>query len=137
MKHSRLIDHYNYAFDTMQFDEMYDLMTEDFYFRNPSLEITGRDNYIRYAKDILGTYSHETVRIYAKSEDEYVHEYYLTFLSSADKFYDRVFIVAQIKMEQGLISNYVIDYNLDNVSTATQDVLVGSTQKHGMLLEQG
>lgn len=114
---------------------MHDLMTVDFYFRNPSIEIIGRDNYIRYAKDILGTYSQDTVRMFAKSEDEYIHEYYLTFLSSADKFYDRLYITAQIKMKDGLISTYIIDYDVESVSTGIKNILVNSTQKHGMLLK--
>lgn len=128
MKHSRLIDHYNYAFDTMQFDEMYDLMTVDFYFRSPSIEITGRDNYIRYVKDILDTYSRDTMLIYAKSDDEYVHEYYLTLLSSVDKFYDRLYITAQIKIKNGLISTYIIEYNKDKVPVETKDILRGASQ---------
>lgn len=114
---------------------MYDLMTVDFYFRTPSIEITGRDNYIRYAKDILDTYSRDTMVIYAKSEDEYIHEYYLTFLSSVDKFCDRLFITAQIKIKNGLISTYIIDYNEDNVSVEIENILKGSSQKHGMLLK--
>lgn len=113
---------------------MHDLMTVDFLFRNPTIEIIGRDNYIRYAKDILGTYTHDTVNLYAKSENEYIHEYHLTFLSSADKFYDKLLITATIKIENGLICSYSIDYNTDNVSSITKDILVKSSEKHGILL---
>lgn len=137
MIHTRLMDHYKYVFDTMLFDELYDLTSDDFYFRNPTMEIYGRDNYVQYLKDILGTYCQETIRIYAKSESEYVHEYYLTFLSSSDKFFDKLFVVANITIKDGLISSYIIDYKMDSVSSMTQDILLKPTKEHGVLLDDG
>lgn len=134
LKHSRLIDQYFYAFDTTQFDELYDLMTLDFYFRNPKVEIHGRDNYIGYAKDLKVTYSTETVNLYAVNEEEYIHKYNLIFFNSTDRLLDRLFVEAKIFIKNGLIASSIINYDAKTLSMLTQDLINMSTQKHGTAL---
>ena len=103
-------------------DELHDLLTHDFYFKNPRIEIFGKDNYIAYSKQNLNIYTTELVDIHAHSETEYVREYYLTFLNSSLKYSDRLHIFETLSIKDGLIGSGLLKYNADHVSDITRDI---------------
>lgn len=131
LNHSRLIEHYHYALNTMQFDEMHDLMTADFHFKDPTTEILGRDNYIHYVENVLGIYKQETIRLEVVSDDEYVHEFYLTFLSGDGVFYDNLPIKSKIRIKNGLLFSYHIEYDLGDANSVDKNILQSSEKQHG------
>lgn len=135
MTHSRLIADYYNIFSTRQLDDLYDLLTDDFYFRNPKIEIFGKDEYIKYSKNNLSTYSIETVELRMNSETEYIREYYVTLLNSKIKYSDRLHIFETSSIKDGLIDKVILDYQTDHLSEITKKILDDLTKHHGTMLK--
>lgn len=136
MKHSRLIENYHNIFNTQQLDELHDLLTDDFYFKNPKIEIFGKQNYLRYSKENLSIYTTELIKLHANSETEYIREYYLTFLNSSLKSSDRLHIFETLTIENGLISSSVLNYATDHVSDNTKNLMADAGKTHGSMLKK-
>ena len=130
MKHSRLIENYHNIFNTLQLDELHDLLTGDFYFKNPRIEIFGRENYIQYSKENLSIYTTELLSLKANSDNEYIREYYLTFLNSSLKYSDRLHIFETLTIKDGLISSSILSYEIDHVSNSAKDLMTDASMPY-------
>lgn len=135
MKDLRLIKNYENLFNTRQLDDFYDLLTENFYFKNPQIEIYGRDNYIAYVKDNQNLFTTNTLNIVATNTDEYNREYILTFLDTANKNYDELHILENIKISNGLISSVILKYDTSKISQTTQNLIVNACRGHGNVVK--
>lgn len=133
--HTRLIDSFKNIFNTRQIDDLNDVLTEDFYFRNPRIEIKGRDAYIQYVKGNQSLYTTETIRITQISEFKYKREYYLTFLDVSNNNNDKLHIIESLTIRDDLISSSIIEYDSDNVSDVTETILLKGAQNYGQSIK--
>lgn len=135
MSHIRLIRQYINIFDTSQLDDLHDMLTDDFYFRNPRMELVGRNNFITYAKDCYGVYTTENLVITLQSADKYKLEYDVTIYDVRTKSVDKISTCEWVVVRQGLLCSATVEYDVNNMSSASQNVLIDAALRHGNSIE--
>lgn len=108
--HLQLVKHFMGIFDTQQLDDLHDLLTDDFYFKNPKVEISGKEKYIKYSKNKGDVFNTDTISLTAQSPTKYVHEYILTLFDPVKKSKDSVRVKELINIKNDLIASSVVDY---------------------------
>lgn len=130
MANLRLIKQFINIFDTRQLNDLYDILEDNFYFKSPNVEIFGKHDYIEYVRKNDSVFSSETLKLYAKEDGLFIHEYMLTIYDSAKKYSDQTQVFEQVTIIDGLISSSIIDYKPKDFSSSAQDLLDIALKKH-------
>uniref|UniRef100_A0A2A4YTJ1 SnoaL-like domain-containing protein n=1 Tax=OCS116 cluster bacterium TaxID=2030921 RepID=A0A2A4YTJ1_9PROT len=129
--HSRLINQYINIFDTLHLDDLYDLLAENFHFKNPRMEIFGKQNYIKYAKDCYGIFATETIQLTKHNETEYTHEYYVSLFDTSWQIFDKIHVYEDVFIVNGLIDKAESRYEMDAISKGALQRIINAIEKHG------
>ncbi|MCJ8325247.1 MAG: hypothetical protein HRU29_11460 [Rhizobiales bacterium] len=131
MDRSLVIAQYIKISFNMQIDDYHDVLTDDFYFRNPRIEIFGKNNYIKYACDSQGLCIGETVKLTKVNEDKYIHVFNVPMFEKSSVNPDKFCVIQEISLKNGLISSSIYTYDLSELSDTTNEFLENIAQKHG------
>lgn len=130
MANLRLMTQFLSIFDTRQLNDLYDILADNFYFKSPNVEISGKNEYIQYVKNNDRIFSTETEKLYAKEDDLYIHEYILTIYDSAKKYSDQIEVIEEVQILNGLIASSIVDYKPEDFSNKAKDLLDIVVEKH-------
>lgn len=131
MANLRLINQFINIFDTQHFNDLHDILQDDFYFRSPKIEIFGKNDYIEYAKDSNSVFTTDIVKLYAKKNGFYVHEYIVTIYDSSKRLNDQIHVVEELQIVDGLIASAIIDYDMADFSPIARNLLENTIKNHG------
>lgn len=115
----------------MQIDDYHDVLTNDFYFRNPRIEIFGKNNFIRYACESQGLYIGETLKLTKVNDDKYIHVYNVPMFDKSAGNSEKIDVIEEILVRDGLICSSILDYDINELSDANDELLVNLAQNHG------
>lgn len=127
----RLIQQYINLYDTRQLDDLHDILTDDFYYKSPKIEIFGKNKYIQYVKDSDSVFTTDTTSLSKKQTGLYIHQYVVTMYDSLVKLNDQIQVVEQVQITDGLISASIIDYELSTFSSSAKELLQNTVKNHG------
>lgn len=130
MKHQLLFEAYVNAFSTRQFDDLHDVLAPDFHFSGPTVEITGRDHYIQYSKDIFIVQKIETKSLHAISEDGFVHEYIFSYLDYDGYSFEKIAVKESFLVSNNLLASSKISYDANLLSAGFKNILTKFAPKY-------
>lgn len=134
MANLRLMKQFINIFDTQQLNDLHDILVDDFHFKSPVDEIFGKQNYIRYVKDIGIVFTIDLVKLYEQEVNVYVREYVVTIFDSQVKQNDQIYVIEHVTIRDGLIASSIIDYKTDRFFDSARDLLKNMVKNHGSLL---
>lgn len=131
MANLRLMKQFINIFDTQQLNDLQDILVDDFYFKSPKIEIFGKQKYIEYAKDSGSVFTTDLVKLCAREDNVFVHEYIVTMFDSQVKLNDQIHVIEHVKIRGGLIASSIIDYKMHDFSDSARDLLKNTVKNHG------
>lgn len=131
MANLRLMKQFINILDTQQLYDLHDILADDFYFKSPDIEISGKQNYIEYVRESGSVFTTDQVKLYEQAENIYVHEYIATMIDSQVKLNDQIYVIDHVKIKDGLIASSTIDYKLTDISDLARDLLNITFKNHG------